>query len=192
MTAAEERWRCFVAVPIGEDLRTSLEQAVATWRTRPDLAGLRWSEPKQWHVTIAFIGDVAPSWVDRALPMLAAVAANHDSVTLKAGGVGAFPRARAARVAWYGVDDADGALDRLSLDAGQGLGLASEHPLRPHVTLARARSGPVDLRAWVADASAPWGTLIVDRLELMRSRLGSGPAVYETLGSMPLRRTADA
>jgi hypothetical protein len=46
----------------------------------------------------------------------------------------------------------------------------------------------VDLRHWVADAvaSAPSATIAVDRIELMRSQRGSGPATYATLESIPL------
>lgn len=192
MTAADERWRCFVAVPVGDELREPLARSVVAWRERPDLAALRWTDPDGWHITVAFVGDVTPPWVDAALRILGEVAARHRPMTFETGGVGGFPRARASRVAWYGARDADGSLSRLSTDVGKALGIRSEHPLRPHVTLARARGGPVDLRGWVAEATPPRGSFAVDRIELMRSRLGRGPAVYERLGSMDLGGAADA
>ena len=60
---SDERWRCFVAVPIGEALRRDLAAAVEGWRIRPDLAGLRWTEPQSWHVTLAFLGPIEASSV---------------------------------------------------------------------------------------------------------------------------------
>ena len=39
-----ERWRCFVAIPIGEALRADLRAAVEGWRRREDLAGMRWAD----------------------------------------------------------------------------------------------------------------------------------------------------
>ena len=70
-----------------------------------------------------------------------------------------------------------------------GLGLEPGGPYRPHLTLARARFQPVDLRHWLADASpsVPDGRLEVGRVELMRSHLGAGPARYETLATVTLR-----
>jgi 2'-5' RNA ligase len=44
----------------------------------------------------------------------------------------------------------------------------------------------VDLRSWLASASAPEGELVADRIQLMRSHLGRGPARYETLAAMKL------
>jgi 2'-5' RNA ligase len=86
-------------------------------------------------------------------------------------------------VAWYGVSDPHGQLATLAGDLRATLGLDDGGRFSPHVTLARARREPVDLRGWVAGASAPGGELLVDRLALMRSHLGDGPARYETLAS---------
>lgn len=191
MSLAGELWRCFVAVPIGEELTRALDGAVRRWRTRPDLEGLRWGSPQQWHLTLAFIGDVAPSWVDAAVPALDELAARHRPVALRAGGVGAFPRERAARVVWYGVNDDGGGLARLAADVGATLKVETEHPLRPHITLARGRGEPVDIRRWISEAAAPDGVVPVDRVDLVRSHLGSGPAVYETLATSMLGATAD-
>lgn len=107
---------------------------------------------------------------------------------LTAGGVGAFPMPARGRVAWYAVDDADRRLADLAHDLGAALRVEVGDPFRPHITLARARRGPVDLRPWLADAAeaAPVATIAVDRIELMRSHLRRGPAAYETLASMPL------
>jgi 2'-5' RNA ligase len=54
------------------------------------------------------------------------------------------------------------------------------------VTLGRARHDAVDLRGLIADAVAPIGELVIDRVDLMRSHLGRGPAQYEQLASMPV------
>lgn len=181
-----ERWRCFVAVPIPEQLRDSLRTAVDGWRGQSDLAGLRWTDADVWHVTLAFLGSIDASEVENVSSRISGVAAEHAPMRLRTGGLGAFPSAGRARVAWYGVHDADGALVALASDVRSALTLDDERPLRAHLTLARARREPVDLRSWLREASAPEGTLDVDRLQLMRSHLGRGPARYETLAAVPL------
>lgn len=179
-----ERWRCFVAVPIGGVLRASLSAAVESWRERLDLANLRWTDPDAWHVTLAFIGDIDPSTVAHLRAALAQAVLPHGPMRPATGGVGAFPSPVRARVAWYGVVDADQRLARLADSVADALGLARADPYRPHITLARARRAPVDLREWLASASAPGGVVSVDRVELMRSHRGTGPARYETLATV--------
>ena len=183
----DERWRCFVAVPIGEVLRDDLRIVAESWRARTDLAGLRWTDPDAWHVTLAFLGPTEPATVPELIERLAEVAGAHEVSISATGGLGAFPGAGRARVAWYGVEDGEDRLARLAADVATALGLDASRRLRPHVTLARARRQPVDLRPWLSSGSAPEGTLTTDRIQLMRSHTGRGPARYETLAAMNLR-----
>jgi 2'-5' RNA ligase len=178
-------WRCFVAVPIGDDLGARLASAVAEWRGRPDLAGMRWTEPESWHLTLAFLGPVAATDVPGVTAALDAIVPGHEGSELRTGDLGGFPSTARARVAWYGVADPSGRLYRLAAEVRRALALPDAEPFRGHVTLARARSAPVDLREWVAAARPPEGGIVVDRVELMRSHLG-GPARYEVLASIPL------
>ena len=84
-----------------------------------------------------------------------------DRCRCATGGLGAFPSPGSARVLWYGVADPDGRLAALAGDLTGALGLDGRGPFRPHVTLARARREPVDLRRWLgAAASAPEGVLV--------------------------------
>ena len=185
-----ERWRCFVAVPIGPDLSAALRTAVERWRSRPDLEGLRWTDPDAWHLTLAFIGAVEADTVDTLRATLAGVASTSEPLTLTTGGVGGFPSARQGRVAWYGVADPDSALHALARRVRERLGLDPAAPFRGHVTLGRAKRDPVDLRAWRDSASAPAGTMEVRTLQLMRSHLGRGPARYELIESAALQAAA--
>ena len=183
---SDERWRCFVAIPIGETLRDDLGAAVDEWRGREDLAGLRWTDANGWHMTLAFLGSIDAGSVPLVVERLATVAEAHQATRSTTGGLGAFPTPARARVAWYGIGDGHGRLARLAADVAVGLGLDTSRPLRPHLTLARARREPVDLRSWLASASAPDGVLAADRVELMRSHIGRGPARYETLAAITL------
>jgi RNA 2',3'-cyclic 3'-phosphodiesterase len=182
----DERVRLFVAVPIGVELREALSAAVAGWRDDEELAGLRWTASDGWHVTLAFLGSADASAVPGLLERLAPIAGAHGATTAATGGLGAIPTPARARIVWYGVHDVDGRIARLGGDVGAALDHDTSRPLRPHLTLARVRRQPVDLRSWLASASAPEGELVVDRIELMRSHIGKGPARYETLATMKL------
>ena len=183
---SDERWRLFVAVPIGEELRGALRDAVAGWGTDEQVEGLRWTDPDGWHVTLAFLGETDPAAVPELAERLAAVAARHEPTKLRTGGLDAFPTRARARVAWYGVEDVDGRIAALSADVSAALSLGATQTLRPHLTLARAQGDHVDLRSWLGSASAPAGNLVADRIELMRSHVGAGPARYETVATINL------
>ena len=177
----EERWRCFVSVPLPDPLRTALATAAAGWRLRDDLAGMSWTDPAGWHVTLAFLGGTEPDRVPDLMRRLAEATAGHRRWLADTGGLGGFPSASRARVAWYGVADPDRTFVRLAADVRHALRIDDGSRFRAHVTLGRARRDPVDLREWIATASAPEGHLDVAGVELMRSHLGRGPARYETL-----------
>jgi len=180
----DERWRCFVAVPIGEALRADLRIAVDAWRGLG--TDLRWTDPDGWHVTLAFLGPIEAASVFRLIERLALVAAEHSAMRFRTGGLGAFPAPARARVVWYGIDDEHGWLAHLACDVAAALDLDGTHTFRPHLTLARARRRPVDLRRWLSSVSVPEGGLEVDRVALMRSHVSGGPASYETLATVSL------
>jgi len=183
---SDERWRLFVAVPIGEELRGTLRDTVDGWRSDEQVAGLRWTDPEGWHVTLAFLGETDAAAVPKIADRLAGVAASNEATTSRTGGLDAFPTRARARVAWYGVVDPDGRIATLAADVSRALDLDATQRLRPHLTLARARGDHVDLRSWLGSASAPAGSLLVDRIELMRSHVGEGPVRYETVATIKL------
>ena len=188
-----ERWRCFVALDIDDDLRARLGSAVAGWQADARTRGLRWTEPDALHLTLAFLSGVDPGRMTAISEALTGVAARHRASAVRTGRLGAFASPRSARVLWYGVEDASGAISGLAADVAAALGLTAETSYRPHVTLARDRRRSVDLRGWIeeASASAPSGTLRVGALHLKRSHLGRSPARYETLASVSLEPDDD-
>ena len=183
-----ERWRCFVAVPLDDDVRSALAASVADWRHQPPVDALRWADPDGWHLTLAFLGDVDSSDVAAIDEAVRGVAAVHRPTEVVTARLGAFPRPSSARVLWYGVADPDGELAALAGELAAALRVPSDEPFRAHITLARARRRPINLRDWIEPAShsAPEGRMPVDSLMLVRSHLGAGPARYATLAALPI------
>jgi RNA 2',3'-cyclic 3'-phosphodiesterase len=185
-----ERWRCFVAVPLPDGLRAQLADAVETWREEPGAPNLRWTDPAGWHLTLAFLGWVEPGLSEQILVSMVAPADGARPADLAAGGLGAFPSPRRARVLWYGMTDADGALSALAEGIRRALApivpmVDEGSPFRPHVTLARAREERgSDLASWMAGRAVPSGVVPLERVILYRSHLGRGPAQYEPLGAV--------
>jgi 2'-5' RNA ligase len=179
-----ETWRCFVGVPIGDELRDALSSYVARLQQPPEARSLRWSDPAGWHLTLAFLGPVRPDALPAIEHALRVVTRRCAPFSTATGGVGAFPSPRDMRVLWYGVDDLGGRLAALATELVAALGLPPAR-FRAHLTLARSREGRRGqvLMATLAGGAGdpPRGELRVDALELYRSHLGDGPARYEVL-----------
>ncbi|MYW00166.1 RNA 2',3'-cyclic phosphodiesterase, partial [Streptomyces sp. SID3343] len=134
--------RLFVALAPPDDAKHELERAL-----RPVYAAhprLRWNRIQDWHITLAFLGEVAVDVVAALRPPLAEVAASGRPVTLDLRGTGQFDD----RVLWTGVGgDVEGlhALATAVRGAIEDAGVAFEdRPLRAHLTLARARRDNLD------------------------------------------------
>ncbi len=178
--------RLFVALPIPAHVRALVAAAAAPARdAAPELT---WTRPEGWHVTLAFLGEVAGGAVAAVEDRLAAAVAGSAPIVCHLGDPGRFDR----RALWLAVEDRPaGAIAELGAQVQRALGDAelpvAPRPVRAHLTLARApRAGAnVDdeVVAAVAPVSVEWEAAEV---ELVRSHLGDGPARYEAVARWPL------
>ncbi|MFF5973863.1 RNA 2',3'-cyclic phosphodiesterase [Streptomyces sp. NPDC012769] len=167
--------RVFIALAPPDDAKDELAREL-----RPAYDAyprLRWNRIEDWHITLAFLGELPAASVPLLKAPLADLAATHRPVELALRGSGHFDE----RVLWSGID---GELDRLRLLAADVRTVVrncaipfEDRPLRPHLTLARARRGDQDSVTAVAAAltgftGRPWHT---ERLHLVGSNFGRGP-----------------
>lgn len=180
--------RLFAAIDPPTDVRASLTAAIG------DVSAelLRWVPPEQWHLTLAFYGEVDEGKVGKLQEGLERAAERTHPFGVRLAAAGTFPRqASRARVLWLGLDGEVHAVRRLAdrcAGAGRRARIAVEdRKFRPHLTLARARRETVDAQELVdrlASYSSPWWT--VTSLRLVHSTLG--PVVrHETLHDYVLR-----
>lgn len=148
---------------------------------------LRWTSPKNIHLTIRFLGDVAPAKVGALSVALREVARKHEPFDVGLDRLGAFPSRGKARVIWFGVGEGEEAVHELAADvekAVTSLGFAGDgRPFSPHVTMARTRGRQVEMDA---EGPADVPTFRSSRLELVESTLSSRGATYASVASYPL------
>jgi 2'-5' RNA ligase len=190
MDAAEELRpvRLFVAVDLDSELRVRVADTAAhlAEALRP-IAGAspRWVTTPNLHVTLRFIGEVAP---ERVWQLEALVSAPLDGAPfhLELAGAGAFPASGAIRVLWLGVTRGEAELGSLAsrLDARlRTAGVeAHDRPFRAHLTLARFRRpcagrAARQVRALLRTVGLV-GTARVERVTLYESRLASAGPTY--------------
>ena len=187
-----------------------LADAVKELRSLEGAGRLRWTDRANWHVTLAFYGEVPDSLLPGLQERLARAARRAHPMRLRVAGGGRF----ADRALWAGIKGAtdggtDGSTDGADAEAvrrlaataaaaGRRVGLETgEHRrFHAHLTVARTRtsSGPaVDLRPYAAALEGfvgePW---TAGELALVRSNLpqgGGSPGEqprYEQVAAWPL------
>lgn len=119
-----------------------------------DLPAVRRVPPDLLHLTLAFIGNVAPERKDAIAAALAPAVRRQPPLRLRLEGLGQFPASGRPRSVWVGVSDPAG--DRLAgvagtvRDALAGAAVPFDgKPFRAHVTLGRvaATATPADAAA---------------------------------------------
>lgn len=194
--------RLFVAAYPPEEVRehfARLVDGLNIGRPREPGRSVRLAMPENWHVTLAFLGDVPDDRVDevrRAVDRTverrrAAKEGTADAPDVRVSGGGTFGRSRFTTL-WAGLD---GDVDELGdvADALRRELRAARLPydnkrFRPHVTIARPGDRitrdelAADLAALDGYESPPW---TVDNIRLMRSQLGPRPT-YDVLHEAPL------
>ncbi len=188
--------RLFVAVTPPQAALAELDAAAAALRA--DWPGLRWAGLDKWHVTLAFLGEVADERLADLRTRLARASGRHHALRLSIGRGGAFPSPAKARVLCahiHGDPQAMSDLRRLAESVAAAARRAGAPPpdegrrYRPHVTLARSKQ-PADLGPLVAAlgdfSGMAWDATTV---ELIKSQ--TGPLTkYEAIGNWPLRPPA--
>jgi RNA 2',3'-cyclic 3'-phosphodiesterase len=160
---------------------------------RPGRGDLRWTSRELWHITLAFLGEVAEDRLERLVPRLERAARRHLVFGLRLAGAGAFPSPARANVLWSGLSGDRKALGELAMSVSAGARRAGAPPpdegrrYRPHVTLARCRM-PADVRPIVADLSGYEGPAwAAEEIYLIRSTVGGQGPRYEIIGTWKLK-----
>ena len=195
--------RTFVAVPIPEPQRARLGRLQSL--LAPDLPGARWVTPDQFHVTLAFLGDVPDLDLAPVCRAITAAAAGFRKLTLNLQSLSAFPDAERPRTVWVGLAG-PGLDDLLALRAAIAAAVAEQgYPadgdaFTPHVTLGRLKppkdGGGGDVLKQVAHFRT-WsaGNFEVAQVVSYASTMAPEGPTYMTLAKSPLagpKRRSDA
>jgi 2'-5' RNA ligase len=168
--------RLFVAI----DLPGSTRQLLA--RIDPQIRGVRWIEPTQMHLTLAFFGDVAG---DVELPLQEKLGAiEFGAFFLPVMSVGTFSAKGAPKIVWIGVGKAHPHLFQIHKrvhEAALAAGLEPElRPWHPHITIARCRDvAPQSLRKFLQlNEDLDAGMIRVDAFHLYSSKLTTAGPIH--------------
>lgn len=139
----------------------------------------RFMPPENYHVTIAFLGDIGEADARSAIDALDAACADLGPISCTATGLGKFGRASDATL-WLGIAQAPGLMDAAAhvRDRLRDHGLAFDaKPFMPHITLARRVRIP---RTGLDGLAFPEPCELA-RVTLFKSTLDQAGATYKPL-----------
>lgn len=173
--------RLFVA------LRPPADVADRLLDTMEGLAGARWQDADNLHITLRFIGEVDRHTFEDIVTALESVPIRPFPVALS--GVGHFQGKRRPKAIWAAVKSSNALLDlQHSVEmACRRAGLPPEtRKFTPHVTLARVNSGTDPIGDWLSqNGSLSLGPWTVDTFALFESDLTAQGAIYSEIAHFP-------
>ena len=188
--------RAFVAVLLDEQTRRAVSAQIE--RLRPLTKAVAWVPPPNLHLTLRFLGDQSEEQLVDVVPAIEEAASGVPAFRLRLKGLGAYPGLDHPRTLWVGVSEGVQDVQRLQARVAEALerrGVPIEaRAWQAHVTIGRVtdqkrgrREGMPELRsAVIRGATAPFGSMPVASIALMRSDLFTSGARYTGIASAPL------
>jgi 2'-5' RNA ligase len=181
--------RIFTGIKLAEEAREKIFKELEPFKKID--TSMRWTEAKNVHLTIKFIGEVDDELAAQIAEVLVSTKIPLAPFPLRVSGFGKFPVGDDLHIFWAGIEDNPhllalfNAIESLLFP----LGIAREtRPFHPHLTLGRNKAhynfGPLfELLAEKSDlflAACP-----VDSFQLMRSDLTPAGPVYRVVKEIP-------
>ena len=191
--------RIFVALDIDDAIRDRISRFMEGLHGfAPDA---RWVRPESLHVTLKFVGEKPPEFVEKMKQALLSVHAETTDIIFR--GYGFFPGPKTARVFWIGLESGPqlAILAKAVDETLFALGIPKEeHAFSPHLTLARAggrsargqkRQATTDFHRLQEKLAAltivDFGTMRPREFFLHQSQPQRGGSRYTKIAAFPMR-----
>lgn len=183
-----QRERLFIAIRLPEWVQQFIQ--VQAQRIRSKLEFRKWTDHRDYHITLQFLGDTLLGDIDHLRAVLHSAASEFRVFNLQLADWGTFGLEESPRVLWRGVSGDMERLHRLQeyiINATKKLGFEAEsRPYRPHITVSRKYMGHlpgmehVGAQNVIAEPVSHGDIWSVEGFVLYVTRLGQTP-MYETL-----------
>ena len=182
--------RAFIAATLEPKVIERIAEASS--RLRPEVAGVRWVPPENFHLTLKFLGGIDEAMVKPVEARLREQLSLFPPFNINAKALGVFPSPKRPRVLWVGLTG--GRLIELASrveSALQQLGFSPEtRKFTPHLTIGRWRQAdpaPKSLERQLEYWRAyDFGISRIESVSLIQSVLKSDGAIYNRLATIPL------
>ena len=182
--------RIFLAITPPEEVKARFAEAVQ--RLTPFGTDIVWCKRDQFHLTLAYLGEVSPAILPHATAAAERVCSTLPAFDCRAYGFGFFGNKRNPKTFWASIEPTP-ELDALH----EGLWRAfsrfgfkdAEEEFRPHITLGRGREASRNaalLEAMDADEAIDFGAWSVSRITFYESKPAPHGPVHRILAQIGL------
>jgi 2'-5' RNA ligase len=156
-------------------------------------ADVKWVDPKNFHITFSFLGEVKSERLDSLKRTGEEVQKLFHNFPVSFSQLGAFPSRNKPKIIWLGIEQGEEILDSLAKELERRL-LEQKFTLenrefKPHLTLGRIRSqkGIEKLSEKLNLHFPESAEFLFTHFSLKESHLKPGGAVYKTIFDFPLK-----
>jgi len=183
--------RIFVGIPFPEKYKKNLKKIKNKWVNNL-LSKVKWTEEKNFHLTLFFIGEVDAKKVEEIKSTLENVSA--APFLFQAGGGGYFPDIKRPRVLWVGTKKGYRECIKLAEKISsslQPIGIkGDDRPFKPHLTIGRIKYANLkdnwkELLKYLNELT--WPQITIDRFILWQSILKPTGPVYRPIKEFELK-----
>jgi 2'-5' RNA ligase len=181
--------RLFYCCELPEAVQRELERIAQPLRALPRVA---WVRPENFHITLKFLGEVAPKDVDALKILGESVATGSQRFELTFDTVGAFPTVHRPRVLWIGASSVPAELlflhERLERELTK-MGYPHER-FTLHVTVGRVKDEKAagQLPQLISGIGSFACRALITHLTLMESQLSPSGAIYTPVATWEFSR----
>lgn len=134
--------RTFIALEMNNALQSHLAGVIH--QVAQVLPGIRWVDPSNIHLTLAFLGELTDEQLAEAIQATELVSQQAQPFSYRLSHLGTFGSPRFPRVIWMGIEEPVGSLASLHRMLNRHLQRrgfeVDTRPFSPHLTLARLKS----------------------------------------------------
>jgi RNA 2',3'-cyclic 3'-phosphodiesterase len=184
----DSKLRTFIAVELSSTLQQSLQEIQS--QLKPLDLEVSWVKPTNIHITLKFLGEIAPKKVKAINEIFPEIFKDFSSFEIGLGRLGVFPSIARPNVIWVGIEQGLGEMKKLAESLENAvcrLGFSKERrEFIPHLTLGRFRSlkncGSLAKAIENFPPQRPTQQ-IVSRVIFFRSTLSAQGSLYEPLAT---------
>jgi RNA 2',3'-cyclic 3'-phosphodiesterase len=182
--------RVFIAVKVDPD--DLLLRMISTLQSLLAAEKIKWVDPVNVHITLAFLGDTEEKKIKAIAGMLKDKCSGFQEFDFKLAGAGVFKNYRDPRIIWAGITSQDKlcALENKIAEGLKSIGFViEERQYKPHLTLGRIKScrDTENLKSVLEEYRDKLFQVVhVNEIILFESILSQTGPIYESLGNFPL------
>jgi len=179
--------RSFVGISLDETVAADISSALAPIKAADHEQSIRWVPGRNWHITLAFLGDQTEETLASLPESLAASVIDIAEMYVGLSRIDMFPDTRSRIVAaWVSSSPEIDLLHQCACRAVEPLDIVRDkQTFLPHITLGRIRKG----RSAVVSAQALNTMLRVQQITVFTSQRTPRGSVYTPLSSVPLAKS---